>query len=675
MSDILIRDGKFDLVIAAAPGVENWPSAGTRALTTLCADMGLSVAVYGGDDLRVRGVVPLPGTGGVVLVEDAQARLHRIQASSIVRVSPVSQYPDPFLGWRSEGLIPLSTAIRLRQESHVQWDPCTVILGSGNRALRFGSELIRSGAHHHTRVYCVETFVQWGAKRFSGWEVERRRFEMAGGKLIEAKPISLTQKSAMLWEVRLQDAQGVRLIEAARVVSAGPFKRPNPVREHPAGSLLFELEQSASNTPEEDIEGWTSELDHAQWLGVKIVRALSTPDGSRRDELERIYRKARARIKRHDRHQEEPFTPSYQGKWISAADSRKIRMFSGVPQSEHKVKPIASIECIEEIPCGVCQKVCPTQAISINPRPDLRTELRPELRPGLVTSLDKRILFEDRCTGCGLCLNACPSETISMIEEKDASHSKLTLSWHSSPLWKAGEFAVLLNRRGEALGSARVAAVTTSDQGQLVHLDVPSHLIWEARGIKRQRPEKTEDEVFFTAIQRSASSESKVEVILNGEKRLVRDGLSVATALFEMGQNRPEDALFCRDGSCGLCEVTIDGTKKKACDSFIHKGMALKLEPPAAYDLVSRPASETSGINDALCPCLGVTREHVIDRIHHGHLRSPEAVLSVTHVGEGRCHGRICMDPFLRILEEMGIETRGWVDWRFPWTEWTLGRN
>lgn len=668
MSDILVRDGKFDLVIGSAPGAESWPSVGARALTTLCADMGLSVAVYGGDDLKVRGVIPLPGTGGVVLVEDAQSRLHRIHASAVVRVSPLSQYPDPFPGWRSEGLIPLSTAIRLRKESHVQWDPCTVILGSGNRALRFGSEILRSGALQHTRVYCVESHVQWGAKRFAGWEVERRRFEMAGGKLIEARPVSLTRKSATLWEIRLQDSQGIRLIEAARVVSVGPFRKPHPVREHPAGSLLFELEQSALNTPEEDIEGWIAEQNQAQWLGVKIVRALSTLDGSQRDELERILRKARARIRRHDRHREEPFTPSYQGKWMSSADSKKIRLFSGVPQSEHLKKPIASIECIEEIPCGVCQKACPTQAIHIFPRPDMRTELRPELRPGLVTSLDKRILIEDRCTGCGLCLNACPSETISMLEEKEGSQSKLTLSWHGDPLWKVGEFALLLNRRGEQLGSSRIAAVTTSDSGQLVHLDVPTHLIWEARALKRQRPEKTEDEVFFTAIQRSAESESKVEVILNGEKRLVRDGLCVATALFEMGRNRPEDALFCRDGSCRLCEVSIDGTKKLACDSFIHKGMALKVEPPATYEA-------TQGPNDALCPCLGVTREQVIDRIHQGHLASPEAVLSVTHVGEGRCHGRICMDPFLRVLDEMGIETKGWVDWRFPWTEWTLGRN
>ena len=55
-----------------------------------------------------------------------------------------------------------------------------------------------------------------------------------------------------------------------------------------------------------------------------------------------------------------------------------------------------------------------------------------------------------------------------------------------------------------------------------------------------------------------------------------------------------------------------------------------------------------------------------------GKLQSPEAVLSGTHVGEGKCLGRLCMDPFRRVLLENGVDSEQWIDWRFPWSEWVL---
>jgi hypothetical protein len=218
----------------------------------------------------------------------------------------------------------------------------------------------------------------------------------------------------------------------------------------------------------------------------------------------------------------------------------------------------------------------------------------------------------------------------------------------------------------------------SSKEVQLVQLEVPSHLLWEARGLRRPKAEAVEDEAFFRAIEHSQSSESKVEITVNGEKRLVRDQISVSIALFETGQNRPVDALFCKDGSCGLCDVTIDGNKKQACQSQIHRGMALKIDSLSKSSAKAAPqgASNPPSQEDcSLCPCLGITREQITDRMKQGHLRSPEAVLSVTHVGEGKCHGRVCMDPFLRALSEQGIATDGWIDWRFPWSEWTLGQS
>lgn len=643
-----VREGQFDVIVAAGPRVALWPSAGVKALGSLCAEMGLKVGLFGGETLTVKGVIPLPGTGALVFAQDAQGRVHRLQGRAVVRVTAPSFLPDPFPGWRSPGLIPLPTAEKLRAGSEVRWDPVTAILGTGNSALRFGSSLLESGVDE---VYCIEPYAQWGAKRFAGWEVERRRFETAGGRLIEARPVSLAPKGAMQWQLRLQDGQGIRVLDVARVVSAGPFRDRPDYREHPAGSFLFELEQTAGLSREQDVQGWVFEEARGRLIGAKIVRALVSDLGERREALDSALRKSRGRLKRWNRHREEPFTPAYQGKWILAADSKRMRDFGGIPKAAHKEKKIASIECFEEIPCNVCQNSCPEKAIEIGRVPRTRDSL----------------LTESRCTGCGICVSACPSGAAVMVHEReDRSVSSLVLPWKGSHPWIPGDFATLLNRRGESLGSARVVAAPAAD---LVEIEVPTHLLWDARGLRRGKSASAVDEAYLESVARSAQDEKKVEITLNGEKRLARDQISITTALFEMGQARPEDVLFCEDGSCGLCHVLVDGVKKAACRTRIHRGMGIKLLSPQNE---GRPGSRS---DSPLCPCLNVNKEEVVERLAHGNLQSPEAVISVTSVGEGKCHGQLCIDSFRRVLIEQGVDAAHWVDWRFPWSDWVMTRS
>jgi bacterioferritin-associated ferredoxin len=77
----------------------------------------------------------------------------------------------------------------------------------------------------------------------------------------------------------------------------------------------------------------------------------------------------------------------------------------------------------------------------------------------------------------------------------------------------------------------------------------------------------------------------------------------------------------------------------------------------------------------ALCSCQGVAEAEIRERLDQGRLKSPEAVLSVTHVGEGKCHGQLCMDAFRRVLLDQGLEAEDWIDWRFPWSEWVWARS
>ena len=633
-----IRNGRFDVLVLAGPGIQRWPGLGVRALSTLCSDIGLSVGLFGGEGLRVRGVLPFSGTGGVAIIEDSQGRIHRVESRAIVRVCEQTEFPDPFPGWTEPALLPLSSALRLRREGQTVWSPSTAILGAGNRALSFGCELLESGV---AEVFCIE----WGAVP-RGWEVYRRRFEMLGGKLIQAVPIGLKKKAPLLWEFRVKDSIGVRVLEVAWVVSAGPFASSDGMREHPPGSCLFELEQSGGMTLEEDPQGWTLEEERGRLLGVRIIKALGTPLGAsvdrnvskaNREQLEESQRRARSRLKRALRYLDAPLDWTHEGKWSSVESRNRLRSFAGVPKKEHLSREVASIECIEEIECSICETACPEKAISISRSQGV-------------------FLKESACTGCGKCISACPAQVPVLIQEKEALPvAQITLGLPPWSEFKEKELVSVCNRKGAPLGSAKV--LQSSREEGWIKLEVPSHLAWEARGIRRTRFQ-VEDEWVLKAEKTAAS---KVEVQLQGEKRMLRMGQSLALALFETGFARGDDRLLCRDGSCRRCEIRVDGVKKLACRTQVHRGMSIQL--------LDRSPVEDS---DLICPCSQVRSHEVVQKIREGKLNSPDSIRQACGVGEGSCRGRACMGAYQRLLQAEGIECSSWIDWRFPWADWTL---
>ncbi len=111
--DSPLHNQVFDVAIVAGPRIQVWPSVGVRVLSALCAEMGLTVGIFGGPSIQVKGVLPLPGTGGLVLVQDPQERVHRIRAKAVVRMTLDSGLPNPFQGWLSPAVIPIQTAYRL----------------------------------------------------------------------------------------------------------------------------------------------------------------------------------------------------------------------------------------------------------------------------------------------------------------------------------------------------------------------------------------------------------------------------------------------------------------------------------------------------------------------------------------------------------------------------------
>lgn len=638
---IQLREGKFDLLLLAGPGVQRWPGLGVRSLSTLASEAGLSVGLFGGEGLRVRGLLPSAGTGGVALIEDSQGRIHRVESRAIVRVCEPLELPDPFPGWGEPALLPLESALRLKREGQTVWSPATVILGLGNRALAFGCELLEAGV---PEVICIE-IAQPGQSGLRGWEVHRRRFEGLGGRILSAEPLELRKKAPMLWELRVRDSLGVRVLEVAWVISAGPFSKGDGIREYPPGSCLYEFEQSGGATLADDPQGWVLEEERGRLLATRIVKALGTSaeisgrSKALREQLEEVSRRSKGRLKRALKHLDSPFDWTYQGKWTAPALRSELGKFAGVPKREHESRPVASIECIEDIECGLCQAACPEKAIVISRA----------AAGGPATFLN-----ESACTGCGKCITACPARVPVMIHEREGhSTAQLTLPLPQNAHFKPRELAPLVSRRGEPLGSGKVLEAS-ADEGWL-KVELPSHLAWEARGVRGNKS-ALEDEWVMSAEKTAAS---KVDVTLQGDRRMLRQGQPLALALFETGLASGDDRLLCRDGSCGRCEIRVDGIKRLACRTQVHRGMTIEV-------------LERQGDPELLCPCSGVEVSEVRFKIREGKLRSPQSIRQACGVGEGKCRGRACIGPFRRLLEREGIDASGWIDWRFPWSDWTL---
>lgn len=469
--------------------------------------------------------------------------------------------------------------------------------------------------------------------------------------MIFGKPLSLVEKGGLLWELRVEDSVGIRILSVSRVISVGPFSHELPFREYPASSMLFEVTQNASPEREFDIEGWDLELNSARFVSTKIIKSLIFDLGNDRDRVDSLFKKSKQKLRSRSAHMDEPFVFEHEGKWLSKNSKAKVMASPGVPKKLHQQGLMASIECFEGISCQICSERCPESAIQIQ---KVGTQLQ-------------RVLIEDKCTACGICVKVCPSKAISLINESpDKTESRLVLpvTHPDGKKLMPGDGISLMNRNGEKLAQARVARELKTEVDSeypnidLLEVAVPTHLLGETRQFARM-PSVVE------AFSNSALGvEKSVEISLDGNKRRVRDGISVGQALFELGLARSVDVLACSDGSCRRCQIEVDGTKRLACQTSVHPLMHIQLKKSKSQQ------SQQKG--EHVCSCLGITREDVESRIDKGKLSSPEQIRASTHMGEGRCQGQACIPLFNRILQEKGVDGSRWVDWRFPWSEWVV---
>jgi len=140
----------------------------------------------------------------------------------------------------------------------------------------------------------------------------------------------------------------------------------------------------------------------------------------------------------------------------------------GVPNTKRLHQgPVAVIECVEEIPCNVCEVSCPRGAIRIGKK---------------ITNLP--MLDSQSCVGCGLCIPKCPGLAIFVVDQSGKDIDKVSIPYEFLPLPKPGQIVTALDRNGQPVCDARVERVNNdprNDRTAVVTLLVPKGLGMKVR--------------------------------------------------------------------------------------------------------------------------------------------------------------------------------------------------
>ncbi len=129
--------------------------------------------------------------------------------------------------------------------------------------------------------------------------------------------------------------------------------------------------------------------------------------------------------------------------------------------------PVVIIECVENIPCNPCVKVCPKEAIS-------KTEIT-----------DLPDIDHEKCSGCALCVTECPGLAIFVV---DCSYSetkcRITIPYEYLPRPNKGDTVHALDRKGDMVCEGEVVRVRESGKTLGVTLEVPREYARDVRGMR-----------------------------------------------------------------------------------------------------------------------------------------------------------------------------------------------
>ena len=147
-----------------------------------------------------------------------------------------------------------------------------------------------------------------------------------------------------------------------------------------------------------------------------------------------------------------------------------LAAFSLVPPPRRlkEKRPVAMIECVQQIPCNSCALACKLNAIHMENVND-------------IPKIDY-----DKCTGCMACAMTCPGLAIFLLRS-EAGKGYVTLPYEFLPTPDAGQQVTALNREGRVLGRGRVMRILPpkrNDGTALVTIEVPEEWLLETRAIR-----------------------------------------------------------------------------------------------------------------------------------------------------------------------------------------------
>ncbi|MHB8947331.1 MAG: FAD-dependent oxidoreductase [Bacillota bacterium] len=140
---------------------------------------------------------------------------------------------------------------------------------------------------------------------------------------------------------------------------------------------------------------------------------------------------------------------------------------AGVPG---RPRPLAVIDCRQEIPCNPCETACPRGAITIG---------------SALTNLPRLDL--EACTGCGLCLTACPGQAIVLVD-RSREPARVTFPYEYLPRPEAGQTVTAVDAEGRPVGEATITAAKLTgkaDKTWAVTVAVPGEYAGAVRGMLR----------------------------------------------------------------------------------------------------------------------------------------------------------------------------------------------
>ena len=165
------------------------------------------------------------------------------------------------------------------------------------------------------------------------------------------------------------------------------------------------------------------------------------------------------------------------------SDSRKTGVLTeeelkdspGIPTEARRRKgPVASIECLEDIPCNPCESSCNVDAIIVGED---------------ITNIPH--LYGDKCVACQTCVYICPGQAIVMVDESlPNGKATVMMPYEYRPLPEKGDVVSALDRTGQELGDATVVAVRQTkrmDQTPTVTIEVTRDWSMQARAIRLKR--------------------------------------------------------------------------------------------------------------------------------------------------------------------------------------------